>query len=201
MIGILAFGSLRHDPGSELEAVTVERQEVITPFCVEFARYSEKRSGAPTLVPVERGGTHVRATLLVLAGNVLLEDARNILWRRETHQIGTGREYRPMANPGPNHLVIQEIPRFEGLDTVLYVDFPEVGKIRDPSADDLADKAIASARARNDHKDGISYLLRAKASGIETPLMPQYEAKILEKTRASTLEEALRLVRDPNWRS
>jgi hypothetical protein len=61
----------------------------------------------------------------------------------------------------------------------------------------VIDKAIASAKARKDDKDGITYLLRAKASGIETPLMPQYEAKILEKARAPTLEEALKLVRDP----
>lgn len=201
MIGILAFGSLRHDPGPEIEAVTLERRNVTTPFCVEFARYSERRSGAPTLIPVECGGARVRATLLVLTGNVSLREAKNILWRRETQQMRTGREYRPIANPGPNHLVIKEIARFEGIDTVLYVDFPESGKIWDPNPDDLADKAIASAKARNDDKDGITYLLRTKASGIETPLMPLYEAKILEKTCTSTLEEALKRVRDPNCRS
>ena len=57
MIGVLAYGSLITDPGSELVAITLAvTKDVLTPFSVEFARKSRKRCGAPTLVPVDHGG-------------------------------------------------------------------------------------------------------------------------------------------------
>ena len=66
-VGIIAFGSLIDDPGTELEAAIVGRKPgVMTPFRVEFARSSVKRGGAPTLVPVTKGGSPVPATILVL---------------------------------------------------------------------------------------------------------------------------------------
>jgi len=53
----LAYGSLIDDPGSEIQPVIARLIEgVETPFKVEFARSSEKRDGAPTLVPVKEGG-------------------------------------------------------------------------------------------------------------------------------------------------
>ena len=51
-VGILAFGSLIHDPGSELKPKIAMRTRGMTPFGVEYGRYSSKtRGGAPTLVP------------------------------------------------------------------------------------------------------------------------------------------------------
>ena len=79
VLGILAFGSLIEDPGAEIEAVLVGRKpNVWTPFCVEFARGSIKRGGAPTLVPVERGGTPVLAQILLV--NVSEQEAKDRLW-------------------------------------------------------------------------------------------------------------------------
>jgi hypothetical protein len=43
--------------------------------------------------------------------------------------------------------------------------------------------------------DGISYLISVKKQGIHTPLMPAYEAAILQKAKAQTLEEAYDKVR------
>jgi hypothetical protein len=65
-IGVFAYGSLIGDPGSELEAATIERIEnVFTPFGVEFARSSNGHGGAPTLVPVA-DGRPVSGQILVL---------------------------------------------------------------------------------------------------------------------------------------
>jgi len=143
------------------------------------------------MVPVERGGAHVEATLLILAQHVSSCEAKNMLWRRETQQIGSGKEYREVEKPSPNKVLVRQIDGFEGLDAVLYVDFPPDGKVMDVTPDELAEKAISSAKSRKDGKDGITYLLRAKKSGIRTPLMPAYERKILEKTGSRSLEEAL----------
>ena len=87
------------------------------------------------------------------------------------------------------HLVATAIS-LAGLDTVPYVDFPPGGKIDAPTATQIAEEAVRSATRRTDGRDGISYLIEAKASGIITPLMPAYEATILELTGAANLEEA-----------
>src|SRR3974390_1615316 len=100
-LGILAFGSLIDDPGDEIEAALVGRKRnVLTPFGVEFARQSMKRGGAPTLVPVQRGGSPVRAQILLV--NVSEQEAKDRLWRREINKVGSGGNYIHTANPGPN---------------------------------------------------------------------------------------------------
>ena len=55
----------------------------------------------------------------------------------------------------------------------------------------LADLAVASARELSDGRDGSSYLIAARASGIVTLLSPAYERAILEKTGAADLHAAL----------
>jgi hypothetical protein len=97
-LGILAFGSLIDDPGVEIEAALVGRKlNVPTPFGAEFARSSTKREGAPTLVPLERGGTPVAGQILLL--NVSEQEAKDRLWRRETNRVGQGGHYTRHANP------------------------------------------------------------------------------------------------------
>jgi hypothetical protein len=191
MLGILAFGSLIDDPGQELDAATAERREMETPFFIEFARSSSTRGGAPTLVPVAQGGASVKATLLVLTAATTVQEAKNILWRRETRQIGTGRTYREPTNPGPNRVLVRTAEVADGI--VQYTDFPQSGKLANPTAEQLAELAVASAR--NDEVpvalNGISYLMAAKRAGIQTPLMPDYEAAVLRLTHADSLEAAL----------
>jgi len=87
-IGILAYGSLINDPGEELKKYIIDKIPVITPFKVEFARKSIGRDEAPTLVPVEKGGTYVKAILLVLEEGVSEEEAKNMLYRREINKPG-----------------------------------------------------------------------------------------------------------------
>src|SRR5947209_5290918 len=118
-IGILAYGSLINDPGDELSAATASRIESVdTPFNVEFARSSDSRDGAPTLVPVSEGGARVKAVILVLKDSITESEARDMLWRRETRRVGSGRGYDPPTVPGRNTVLVLEESVFCGLDVV-----------------------------------------------------------------------------------
>ena len=100
-IGILAYGSLRHDPGPELgHPNIISRIETRTPFGVEYGRYSlKKRGGAPTLVPHIRGAP-VEAEILVCRDDMTLEDATNRLWRREVKEKDKSEKYPGHSQPG-----------------------------------------------------------------------------------------------------
>jgi hypothetical protein len=192
MIGILAYGSLIDDPGGELAAITAGRtNNVITPFSVEYARSSKGRAGAPTIVPVERAGSQVRAVIFSVATSI--EEAANVLYRREINQVGSGKVYRV---PPPHQTDAVRIDHFEGLAGYDLVLSARLSQTIDPvTADALADLAIASARALSDGRDGISYLAAAQANGIVTPLTPAYEAAVLAKTGTTDLATALAAVR------
>jgi hypothetical protein len=197
-IGIFGFGSLIADPGEELANATASRIEAETPFAVEYGRTSKRtRGGAPTLVPVKNGGTKVKATIFVLKDSVSEQEARDILWRRETRQVGSGKTYKRPAHPGPSSVLVATCKNFMGLDRVLYTDFADSGKLTNPTAGELARLAMESAKNHDvpDGMDGISYLMAAKKAGIVTPLSADYEKEILRMTGASSLEEALTKVR------
>lgn len=191
-VGILAYGSLIDDPGDEIAAaITNAKDDVTTPFNVEFARTSGSRRGAPTLVPVSSLGAKVRARIVVL--NAALPDAMDWLYRREMDRVGSNLRYRHPVNPGLNTIVIRQLLDFEGIDVVLYT---EIGAtVTDLSAANLARLAINSARGSSDGKDGISYLRGAKKNGIKTPLSDAYEQEINKQTGAADLDEALRIAR------
>lgn len=196
-IGILAYGSLIDDAGEEIDPLITRRieEDVVTPFNVEFARKSSSRDEAPTLIPVRKGGAQVKAVILVLANAVSEKEAEDMLWRRETNNIGTSKSYNRPPDPKPDNVLIERIKDLHGVGTVLYT---RIGS----NIDDLApgklaryaiDSANAGAGARG--RDGISYLLDAKSNGIETPLMPEYEKEILRKTSTNSLVEALESIR------
>ncbi len=195
-IGILAYGSLIEDPGPEIGPLIRERIEnVETPFRVEFARSSSSRGSAPTLVPVDDGAS-VNAVILVLDSRVSVERAEDLLWRRETRNEGGNKHYNLPSNPGPNNVIVKRIRELGGVTPVLYTHIGANIKQRTP--EHLADLAICSARgeAGAEGKDGITYLISVKNQQIVTPLMEDYVQKILNKTGASTLDEALSKVRD-----
>ena len=92
-LGILAYGSLIKDPGPEIARRIKFRLKTVTPFPVEYGRYSGKtRGGAPTVVKHDKGAP-VAAEILVLDDKVSFEDARDMLWRRERHKEGSGETY------------------------------------------------------------------------------------------------------------
>ena len=184
-VGILAFGSLLYDPGAELKAVIDKEVNVITPFEVEFCRLSATRGGAPTLVRVEGGGGTVKARLLVLKPGITKAEAREMLWRRETHQVGMA------AKPTSNlrGVVISELPAFNGVDYALYAS----NEANNPSPDaaSLAGAALKSLNDAPAGQDGVTYLRNMKSLGIQTPLTEDYEAEVLKLSKAGSLDEVL----------
>lgn len=194
-VGVLAFGSLIKDPGLELEPRIVMRIKTQTPFPVEYAKISGKtRGGAPTLA-LHPGGSPVSAEILVLNDVVTVDEATNMLWRRETRKAGTGETYR--AGTTANSVLVQQFTDDPCVGTVLYTDFPAVGKINHPTAEDLATRAIQSVSTAEEGRDGITYLMDAIKSGIWTPLTSAYQAEILGQAHANSLDEAVRILRGP----
>jgi len=189
-VGILAYGSLLTWPGPELHSLIHDRKDgVMTPFAVEFARASSRRSGAPTLAPVETGGCRVGGSLLLLDPEVDLERAHHLLYRREINQPGTDLTYDPDEPPSPNRVRIERLAGFDGCNHVIYARLPA---LLAPNPPDLARRASASARAGSGARgrDGISYLMGVRVNGIETPLTPEYEKEILRRTATTSLIDA-----------
>jgi len=187
-VGILAYGSLIDDPGCEIKAViSCKLERVQTPFSVEFARSSSTRGGAPTLVPAEEGGAPVKAVILVPGEQVSVDQAKDMLYRREIHQVCGKQPYNP-CNPS---LCIREIRQFQDIGIVLYASFrPNISKDElTPSS--LAYKAIKSVGKAKKGQDGISYLITTKSNGIRTPLAQEYEKEIKRQTKTESLEGAL----------
>lgn len=192
-IGILAYGSLIRDPGMEIDPLIVRRIQTTTPFSVEYGRLSGKtRGGAPTVVP-HASGRPVKAKMLVLSDSVTLEEAKSLLWRRETGNVGSSLVYS--ENSSSNAVVVRDVPAFCGLDHALYTDFNDSGKITRPNASELAKAAIASVGKAELGKDGISYLMGLIETGVETALTPDYIAQILTQTGCRSLDDALAQVR------
>ena len=191
-IGILAYGSLIEDSGTEISPLIVERQTgVETPFRIEFARKSSSRCNAPTVIPVENGGSRVKATILVLKAGLTLQQAEDLLWRRETRNELSEKHYTRPSQPNSNRVIVKSLETFNGIDVVLYTSIGS--NIENPSPTRLAELAIESAnnKAGKDGKDGISYLISLKRHDISTPLMPAYESEILRLMNAVSLEAAL----------
>lgn len=191
-IGVLAFGSLIDEPGSEISAAIESRLvSIATPFNVEFARTSSSRDGAPTLVPVDKGGAPVSGAVLVLKPGINSRDAIDMLWRRETNRVATEARYN---GKDPGEVEIRSTENLAGVSEVLYA-APRANLQAD--AKRLAELAIASAKAKagDARRDGISYLIAAKKNGINTPLLAEYEKEILELTQQPDLETAFQSLR------
>ncbi len=192
-IGILAYGSLIDDPGDEIAKFIKGTIDCITPFHIEFARSSKSRGGAPTLIPVETGGSVVSAKILVLE-KVSIVEAADMLWRRETREKDANRHYPNKKEPSVNDVVVKELDNFEGIEKVLYTSIGQ--NIEKPNAAVLAKLAIESfMMEKGDRKrDGLHYLLNAKNNGIQTPLSSDYESEILKITKTINLTDALTLL-------
>jgi hypothetical protein len=193
-IDILAFDSLITDPGTELLPKITMRIKTLTPFGVEYGRISQTRGGAPTLVPHEAGAP-VEGEILVLKDTVSIEEARNILWRRERRKEGTGEVY--VAGATPNSVLVREWTESPCVGHVLYTDFNPEGKVAQPQAMDLAKRAIQSVKAAKKGMDGITYLKNNLATGVKTKLSVDYESEILKQTKSNSLLEALLKAKTP----
>ena len=191
-IGILAYGSLLSDPGEEITACQIGIiEDVETPFPIEFARSSDSRGGAPTLIPVQNGGAKVRGRIILV--NASAKDAEDMLYRREIHQVGSGRNYKEPKPEQTNSVRVRTLPHFCGVETVLYTDLGS--NIATITADVLARLAVESVARAETGKDGLTYLSAAKENGIRTALSDAYEAEILRMTGTTSLDDAVRQLR------
>ncbi len=192
-IGILAYGSLIGDPGHEIGPFINVRISTETPFPVEYGRFSTStRGGAPTVVP-HTFGKPVAAEILVLSDEVLLAEAKSMLWRRERGKMGSGEEYQERGTK--NAVIVYCTVNFCGIDHVLYTDFNPEGKIHSPDPHALAEAAVKSVHKAGSGKDGISYLMNLISKGVFTELTGKYQQEILNLTKATSLEEALKKAR------
>ena len=192
-LGILAFGSLIDDPGSELKKfITKQISNVETPFKIEYGRKSSGRGDAPTLIPITEGGKKVNATLLILSDELGIIEAKNMLYRRELNKVGSNRTYTERENPTPNQLVIGVYKNIRSVETVLTANFGK--NLTEITPEILADLAIASFKSDDVEigRDGISYLNNNISNGIITPLTDEYEKSILQKMNANNLEEIIK---------
>jgi len=190
-VGILAYGSLLTDPGKELGPRIVQRISAQTPFEVEYARSSTSRCGAPTLVCVPDGrGRKVNVKVLVLDESVTETEASDMLYRREIHCVGEkSKVYDDQRQRAKrNAVVIERLPDFAGVLTVLYTSLPaNIALLENDAATDeekateLARLALASVTEKTfcSQRDGILYLENAIRNGIQTQLTDLYRAAIL----------------------
>jgi hypothetical protein len=202
-LGILAYGSLINEPGEEIAAATVEiiRDAITTPFPVEFARSSHIRAGAPTLVPVATGGRHIPARIFVLRGDVSDQEAREMLWRRETGKKGSAPSSFGRSDPGPNDVVIDEVVDFHGIRKVLYTRIrPNIDPLTPQHLAELALRSACCTKVAAKGRDGISYLMAALGNAAHTRLSAAYERELLHRTHAVTLTEALQRMRSSGGR-
>nr|WP_294991441.1 hypothetical protein [uncultured Sediminibacterium sp.] len=201
-IGILAYGSLINDPGEEINQHIIGMKDCVTPFNVEYARMSKTRANAPTLIPVRENGKPVNAKILLLNG-LSIEQAEDMLWRRETRTKKINANYPRKEKPGTNDVVVKRVADFEGVPTVLYTSIGQNLGILNPTV--LAKLAINSFidDEQNKKTDGIHYLLNAKQNGIETGLSKEYEKAINELAGTKTLVEAIKklaILRSEVWK-
>ncbi len=191
-IGILAYGSLINEPGPEITPRIRMRLSTTTPFSVEYGRYSQKRGGAPTVVPHVKGAP-VPAEILVLEEGVTFEQARDMLWRRERHREATEERYTEGSTS--TSVLVRELSDHPCVERLLYTDFNPIGKIPDPDPVELAQKAIESVNLAMQGLDGITYLQNNLSFGILTKLTPLYRDAILSKTNTGSLNEALQKIK------
>ena len=196
-VGILAYGSLRIDPGPEFAPYVERRIAGTTPFPIEYVRSSPTHAGAPVLVPVPAGyGASAPAEVLVLAPEIDRETAGVLLQRRKLDRAGDDAIW---FAADAEEMSVRELPGFAGLPVVLYAagapNLPEVIPDDMPVAERakiLAQLAIASLTPETyaAGHDGIRYLADAIAQGIVTPLTEPYRQAILRLTGAADLAAA-----------
>lgn len=210
MIGILAYGSLISEPGPEIRSVLDHViPEVQTLFPIEYARRSQSRAGAPTLVRVDFGNP-VIGKILVLKDLVTSQYAKDMLYRREMHResimsiIYDDEKQRNKHSKKLSPVLIECHKEFHGISEVYYTqiesNFPEILSkeiSKDEKADFLADAAIKSINldTYGQGLDGIQYLADNIDAGVITSLTEVYQKAILQKAgNATNLRQARRFI-------
>jgi hypothetical protein len=126
-------------------------------------------------VPVAVGGDLVLAQIIVLKEGITEREACDLVWRRETRQIGGVKRYVPSDSSGENTTVVKSAGTLQGIDTVLYTQI--AANIQPLNAQELARLAVESVGKAKPGMDGITYLMAALGRGLKTPLSNPYEAE------------------------
>lgn len=146
----------------------------------------------PTVIPIKNGGSRVQASILVLHASVSLQRAEVLLWRRETRNENSEKQYAKPSKLDPNRVVVESLHSFIGIEIVIYT---RLGLyISSLSTTRLVELAVNSAKSEVGKldKDGISYLILLQRQGISTPRIPAFEHEILRVANAVSLKDALR---------
>lgn len=211
-IGILAYGSLLSDEGCEIKKYRhsnkpIELEEI--PFPVEFARKSDMRRGAPTLVPF-KDGKKVKGKIFEM--DCSIEKAADVLFRREIHDVCGSKTYASTNrnieyfddqniewgrnDENNKNVYIKYLTGLEPLDKVLFTWLNyniQLENDTQKSAKHLAKLAINSYKQRiREGEDGITYLMNALYYGIETKLSEAYKQEILTMQNCEDLDEVLK---------
>jgi hypothetical protein len=208
--GILAYGPVLADPGSEIESSLRYRIEnQTTPFQVEFAYSDPRFAGAPTLARVPDGrGSFVHAQLLVIRPDADSWYATQILYRRLVGRVGDESVFFDEDEQSQFRypLWVKEMAELERIPNVVYAhQKPNLhvvvtdGVSPRTRARVLARLAIQSLTPETlaARQDGLQYLADAIRGGVHTPLTPLYVQELLQQAgNAPDLETArLRLAR------
>lgn len=190
--GFLAYGSLLDDPGEELSPFIQKSISCTTPFKVEYARKSRTRGNALKLIPSKKFAKEVKAKILILNGNLNINNIKSILWSRETGLVDKAKEYKHSVSPSKNKVQVEIIENFYNIQKVL---FTSIGRNIEEkiSATKLAHLAIKSilSEAGLKRKMDCDILLSNNMNGITTEFSSDYMREILRKTNSTTLEEAI----------
>ena len=121
--------------------------------------------------------------------------ARDMRYRRERNRVGSGDVYADLDETNIDSAFLGRPDHFAGLRVVFHAALR--ANIEGPAPEMLARLALDSAAAPSGAvaRDGISYLMAAKQSGIVTPLIAGYEREILRQTGGRSLKEALAIAR------
>jgi hypothetical protein len=173
-VGILLYGPMLDEVSKEIKSSLKNHiSNIRTPFKVELARKNDELGGAPELVPVGSGGTHVNGDLLILKDTVTETQARDMLTRME------------------EEFEIKALSDFYGVEKVFY---PSVKRnINQITPEKLAKLTIDSV-INTDAKDpdGFTYLMELRKHNIKTPMSEAIEEEILNQTASNSLLESRR---------
>lgn len=191
-IGILAYGSLINDPGSELDSIISHRiTHYKTPFKVEYARKSSKRGGAPTLVPVREGGSSVDGTILMIKPGIDDKTVKDMLYRRELNIVGDDEKEYPDRKKRTNdrQMLIHIIEDVKNARKIMYAEFaPNIKRLTPSHLAKLAIKSFENLEGTD--LNGVKYLENNIEKGIVTPLTEKYKQAIFKNLNIKNFKGA-----------
>jgi hypothetical protein len=191
-VGILLYGPMLDNLSSEIKVSLKNHiSHISTPFKVELARKNTDLGGAPELVPVSSGGTHVDGDLLIFKDYITEQQAMDMLYRMENNLEGTGKIHKKLSHSTSTNLEIKSLNNFYGIDKVFY---PSIRRNINQITPEKLAKLTMDSVINTDEKepDGFTYLMNLRKHNIKTPMSEAIEEEILNQTASNSLFESRR---------